>query len=96
MRKSNQIIFPATCLMVLYMQLEQWIDRLIFDGIDAVYLNGKFCGDGVLVELASIKKDVGIEVFNQHNIGERYANKSFLYLYLGDVVEEVFESAGRT
>lgn len=94
MSESRQVVFTGTCLMVLYMQLERWIDRLIIGDVDAIYLNGKSSGDGVLVELGSIKKGIAIEVFNYDNIGERYANKSFLYLYLGDCLEEVFSRAG--
>lgn len=79
----------APSVLVLLFSLEDYVNRLLKGEIEHIYLNMKIYWDGFGFDLSSIKEDRGIEVFSYNSIGNRHTNRSFLYLYIADLVDDL-------
>ena len=81
---------PIICMME---GLEYMIDQLILGNINEIYLsiadNEGLSG----LELTTNKTERCRKVFDYDTLGERYSNRRFLYLYLGDLLYELLSES---
>lgn len=77
---------PIICMIEA---LEYMIDQLILGEIDEIYLSVTH-NDGLSgLELTEKKTEHCIKVFDYDTLGDRFCNKKFLYLYLGDLLYDL-------
>ena len=79
----------AQPLLGLLTGLEYYIDRLILGDVDAIYLNVNTKSDVSGVEFSDTQGENSYKLFDYESLGDRFMNKPFLYLYLGDVMSEL-------